>query len=121
MLEQLERGGAMFFAQLHDALGGGYPGETLDALWTLVWRGAGDERYVSRAARIHAQPDGQAAEAGALERRAGGGVSLAEDDTAKRAGAMDAGASSLSRRKTRQQLRIGVMRWRTSCWRAMAC
>ena len=40
VLEQLARGGAMFFAQLHDAVGGGYPGETLDALWTLVWRGA---------------------------------------------------------------------------------
>ncbi len=40
VLAQLERGGAMFFAQLHEALGGGYPGETLDALWTLVWRGA---------------------------------------------------------------------------------
>lgn len=39
VLEQLERGGAMFFAQIHDALGGGYPGETLDALWALVWRG----------------------------------------------------------------------------------
>jgi ATP-dependent Lhr-like helicase len=39
VLEELERGGAMFFAQIHDALGGGYPGETLDALWTLVWRG----------------------------------------------------------------------------------
>jgi ATP-dependent Lhr-like helicase len=39
ILGQLERGGAMFFAQLHEALGGGYPGETLDALWTLVWRG----------------------------------------------------------------------------------
>jgi ATP-dependent Lhr-like helicase len=38
--EQLERGGAMFFAQIHDAMDGGYPGETLDALWTLVWRGA---------------------------------------------------------------------------------
>ncbi len=36
---QLSRGGAMFFAQLHDAVGGGYPGETLDALWSLVWRG----------------------------------------------------------------------------------
>ena len=36
---ELQRGGAMFFAQLHDAVGGGYPGETLDALWTLVWRG----------------------------------------------------------------------------------
>jgi ATP-dependent helicase Lhr and Lhr-like helicase len=39
ILEQLQRGGAVFFAQIHDALGGGYPGETLDALWTLVWRG----------------------------------------------------------------------------------
>lgn len=29
----------MFFAQLHDALGGGYPGEIIDALWSLVWRG----------------------------------------------------------------------------------
>jgi ATP-dependent helicase Lhr and Lhr-like helicase len=39
ILDQLTRNGAMFFAQLHDALGGGYPGETLDALWSLVWRG----------------------------------------------------------------------------------
>jgi ATP-dependent Lhr-like helicase len=39
ILDQLTRSGAMFFAQLHDALGGGYPGETLDALWSLVWRG----------------------------------------------------------------------------------
>ncbi len=39
LLDQLARGGAMFFAQLHDAAGGGYPGETLDALWSLVWRG----------------------------------------------------------------------------------
>ena len=28
-----------FFTQLHEAVGGGYPGETLDALWSLVWRG----------------------------------------------------------------------------------
>lgn len=38
VVEQLGRGGAMFFAQLHEALGG-YPGEILDALWSLVWRG----------------------------------------------------------------------------------
>jgi ATP-dependent Lhr-like helicase len=31
--------GASFFADIHDALGGGYPGETLDAIWNLVWRG----------------------------------------------------------------------------------
>ncbi|MBW4027786.1 MAG: DEAD/DEAH box helicase [Acidobacteria bacterium] len=39
LVDQLSQGGAAFFAQLHDAVGGGYPGETLDALWSLVWRG----------------------------------------------------------------------------------
>ncbi|HEX9365726.1 MAG TPA: DEAD/DEAH box helicase, partial [Vicinamibacterales bacterium] len=31
--------GASFFAALHDAAGGGFPGETVDALWDLVWKG----------------------------------------------------------------------------------
>jgi ATP-dependent Lhr-like helicase len=35
----LQGHGASFFADIHDALGGGYPGETLDAIWNLVWRG----------------------------------------------------------------------------------
>jgi ATP-dependent Lhr-like helicase len=39
LLEQLGQSGAAFFTQLHEAVGGGYPGETLDALWSLVWRG----------------------------------------------------------------------------------
>jgi ATP-dependent helicase Lhr and Lhr-like helicase len=39
LVTELERAGASFFSQLHDATGGGYPGETLDALWSLVWRG----------------------------------------------------------------------------------
>ena len=39
ILAYLRRSGASFFQPLHDALGGGYPGETIDALWTLVWRG----------------------------------------------------------------------------------
>ncbi len=39
LLDQLAKGGAAFFTQLHDAVGGGFPGETLDALWSLVWRG----------------------------------------------------------------------------------
>lgn len=36
--DELGRGGALFFAQLLDAIGG-YPGEIVDALWRLVWRG----------------------------------------------------------------------------------
>jgi ATP-dependent Lhr-like helicase len=32
--------GASFFPALHEAAGGGYPGETVDAIWNLVWKGA---------------------------------------------------------------------------------
>jgi ATP-dependent Lhr-like helicase len=39
LLAVLESTGASFFDPLHQALGGGYPGETIDALWSLVWRG----------------------------------------------------------------------------------
>jgi ATP-dependent Lhr-like helicase len=39
LLEWLAKQGASFFGPLHDAAGGGYPGETVDALWSLVWRG----------------------------------------------------------------------------------
>jgi ATP-dependent Lhr-like helicase len=39
LLSVLESTGASFFDPLHQAVGGGYPGETIDALWSLVWRG----------------------------------------------------------------------------------
>jgi ATP-dependent Lhr-like helicase len=39
MVEHLAAHGASFFAALHEAAGGGYPGETVDALWDLVWKG----------------------------------------------------------------------------------
>jgi ATP-dependent Lhr-like helicase len=39
ILEYLAARGASFFAPLHDAVGGGYPAETVDALWNLVWQG----------------------------------------------------------------------------------
>jgi ATP-dependent Lhr-like helicase len=39
LLAALRSGGASFFTQLHESVGGGYPGESLDALWSLVWRG----------------------------------------------------------------------------------
>jgi ATP-dependent helicase Lhr and Lhr-like helicase len=37
IIEFLGRNGASFFADVYEACGGGYPGETLDALWELVW------------------------------------------------------------------------------------
>jgi len=39
VLAVLESTGASFFDALHQAVGGGYPGETIEALWSLVWRG----------------------------------------------------------------------------------
>jgi ATP-dependent Lhr-like helicase len=40
ILAHLRTSGASFFGPLHDAAGGGYPGETVEALWDLVWKGA---------------------------------------------------------------------------------
>ena len=39
IVEHLESEGASFFAALHLAAGDGYPGETVDAIWDLVWKG----------------------------------------------------------------------------------
>ena len=39
LLAVFESTGASFFGPLHQAAGGGYPGETIEALWSLVWRG----------------------------------------------------------------------------------
>jgi ATP-dependent Lhr-like helicase len=39
ILEILAQSGASFFANIHAALGGGFPNETRDALWELVWAG----------------------------------------------------------------------------------
>jgi ATP-dependent Lhr-like helicase len=35
----LHRHGASFFGPIHEAAGGGFPQETVDAIWDLVWRG----------------------------------------------------------------------------------
>jgi ATP-dependent Lhr-like helicase len=39
VLAFLREHGASFFAAIHEATGGGFPHETVDALWTLVWKG----------------------------------------------------------------------------------
>ena len=35
----LTKHGASFFGPVHEAAGGGFPQETVDALWSLVWKG----------------------------------------------------------------------------------
>jgi ATP-dependent Lhr-like helicase len=39
IVEYLREHGASFFAVIHDGVGGGFPAETVDALWHLVWKG----------------------------------------------------------------------------------
>jgi ATP-dependent helicase Lhr and Lhr-like helicase len=39
IVEHLHGQGASFFAAVHEAAGGGYPGETVEALWDLAWKG----------------------------------------------------------------------------------
>jgi ATP-dependent Lhr-like helicase len=39
ILEYLREHGASFFAAIHEGTGGGFPQETVDALWDLVWQG----------------------------------------------------------------------------------
>src|SRR3984893_15596577 len=37
--EFLARQGASFFSEIHNACGGGFPADTIEALWQLVWSG----------------------------------------------------------------------------------
>ncbi len=39
VLELLRERGALFFAAIHEGVGGGYPGDTQQAIWDLVWKG----------------------------------------------------------------------------------
>jgi ATP-dependent Lhr-like helicase len=39
VVAHLHRHGASFFGPLHEAAGGGFPQETVDTIWDLVWRG----------------------------------------------------------------------------------
>ncbi len=72
VINYLTRNGASFFQPLHDGAGGGYPGETIDALWSLVWRGlvtndalnalraycnkpSGSSRSTKQTRRVHSQ------------------------------------------------------------------
>jgi ATP-dependent Lhr-like helicase len=92
LLAVLESTGASFFDPLHQALGGGYPGETIEALWSLVWRGlvTNDSLHALRA--YTARPDSARAAAPADGRC----VSLAPDHAADGAGALVAVAGAIT-------------------------
>ena len=47
--------GASFFGAIHEGTGGGFPRETVDALWDLVWQGLITNDTLHAAARVHAE------------------------------------------------------------------
>ncbi|HET9373310.1 MAG TPA: hypothetical protein VFO19_23770, partial [Vicinamibacterales bacterium] len=57
ILNWLKTHGASFFDAIHGAAGGGFPGDTVTAIWNLVWRGAitNDTFFALRA--FTARPD----------------------------------------------------------------
>lgn len=64
----LARHGASFFGPLHEAAGGGFPQETLDALWDLVWKGLITNDTL-HALRAYAAPPERARRAGRAQFR----------------------------------------------------
>lgn len=70
VVEYLKVHGASFFQQVHEGVGSGYPGETLDAIWSLVWRGLLTNDAL-HALRAHCEPAARGKRAKRVHRQAG--------------------------------------------------
>ena len=58
--EFLANQGASFFTEIHQAAGGGFPGETSDALWQLAWQGVvTNDTFHSLRGFLHRQREGR--------------------------------------------------------------
>ena len=55
--EFLARQGASFFSEIHGACGGGFPGDTVEALWDLAWAGKITNDTFYPIAKITYDPD----------------------------------------------------------------
>ena len=88
LVAHLRRHGASFFGPLHEAGGGGFPQETVDAIWDLVWKGLLTNDTL-HALRAYAAPPERA-------RRPSrdGHVPIAAADSAVGRGPLDAGAAA---------------------------
>jgi len=91
LIAVLESTAPSFFDPLHQAVGGGYPGETIEALWSLVWRGliTNDSLHALRA--YIARPESCANAEAVADRFC---FSFAQDYSADCAGALVAAANS---------------------------
>jgi len=58
--EFLANRGASFFASIHEAAGGGFPGETSDALWQMAWQGlVTNDTFHSLRSYLHQEREGR--------------------------------------------------------------
>ncbi len=94
ILAVLESAGASFFDPLHQAIGGGYPGETIDALWSLVWRGLVTNDSLHALARLY-RPARHCAQCPPRANRRR--LSLTAHDAAQRAGPLVGACAAWSR------------------------
>ena len=88
IVAHLHRHGASFFGPLHDATGGGFPQETVDAIWDLVWKGLLTNDTL-HALRAYAAPPERT-----RRPSRGGDVPIAAADSAVGRRALDAGAAA---------------------------
>ena len=104
LVSWLHKHGASFFAALHDAAGGGFPKETVDAIWDLVWQGLLTNDTHARVARVHRA-------AGTRQKtRPHRRIPVATPDSAVGRRALDAG-----RRGGDRSDEMGHRRWRNNC------
>ena len=82
ILAHLAEHGASFFAAVHESAGGGYPGETVRALWDLVWKGA-VTNDTFHALRAFTRPPERRAKARAAPPSAEGRWSLVDERLAR--------------------------------------
>ena len=93
------------------ALAADIPGETLDAIWSLVWRGLLTNDAL-HALRAYCAPVGhEAGEAGASQQQRGFRSRRTTPPTAQGRWSLNAAAFA---EESGRRLR-GVMRWRSSC------
>ena len=94
--------GASFFAAVHEAAGGGFPGETSGALWQLAWQGiVTNDTFLSLRGFLYRQREGQA-RGGNEFARPGSVEFLKQFRSRSRAGAIAQGRWSLVRSRVQK-------------------
>ena len=107
ILEYLREHGASFFGAIHEGTGGGFPAETVDALWSLVWQGLVTNDTM-QPLRAYARTEDSVPPGGTGPRRSGRGALC-------RRAPKDDGPRWAHRARPNRRQRNGRPRWHTSC------